>query len=83
MKRNLTILALLAAAVISSALANALTVTITRARNADAIVVTLSDSKTDAGNSARVVAAGAKGGIALLFCDLPAGIYTAVVLARE
>jgi len=78
---TLMILALLAAAVIAPPLAGALTVTITNARSA--IVVTLSNSKSASKHSADAIAASARDEGVLLFCNLPAGIYSAVVLARE
>lgn len=88
MKRTLTIFALVATAVIASALASGLTLTITRVEaqvqtSRPAVVVTLTNSKTSATRWAQGLAAEASGGIALLFCILPEGFYTALVLARE
>ena len=81
---TLMILALLAAAVIMSSLATALTVTINQVQSArSSIVVTLSNSKPVSKRSAESIAASAKSGIAFLVCDLPAGIYSALVLAGE
>jgi uncharacterized protein (DUF2141 family) len=81
---TLMILALLAAAVIAPPLASALTVTISQVQSArSSIVVTLSNSNPVSKHSAESIAASAKGGIAFLICDLPAGIYSALVLAGE
>jgi len=84
MKRTLTIFSLLAAATVAAALASALTITISQLQNGrHAIVVTLSNSKIEAKHWAQVLAAETRGGVALLFCELPAGFYTALVLASE
>ncbi len=81
---TLMILALLAAAVIAPPLASALTVTISQVQSARrSIVVTLSNTKPASKHSAESIAASAKGGISFLFCDLPAGIYSALVLAGD
>jgi len=77
------ILALVAAAVISPGLASALTVTITQVRTArNAVVVTFSNSPAPK-HWAESIAAEARGGIELFVRDLPAGLYSAVVLACE
>ena len=84
MNRTLTIFGLLAAAIVAATLASALAITISQAHDGRAaIVVALTNSKTEASHWAQVLATEAKGGVALLLCDLPAGFYTAVVLARE
>ncbi len=81
---TLMILALLATAVIAPPLASALTLTITQVQSArSSIVVTLSNSKPVSKHSAESIAASAKSGIAFLVCDLPAGIYSALVLAGD
>ena len=81
---TLMILALLAAAVIAPPLASALTVTINQVQSArSSIVVTLSNSNPVSKRSAESIAASAKSGIAFLVCDLPAGIYSALVLPGE
>ena len=81
---TLMILALLATAVIAPPLASALTLTITQVQSArSSIVVTLSNSSPASKHSAEYIAASAKGRIAFLICDLPTGIYSALVLAGE
>jgi P pilus assembly chaperone PapD len=85
---TLIIFALLAVAVFVPPLASALTVTVTQVRSQvqdtrSAIVVTLSNSRPASRRSAESIAASAKSGIAFLVCDLPAGIYSALVLAGE
>ena len=81
---TLMILALLATAVIAPPLASALAVTINQVQSArSSIVVTLSNSKPVSKRSAESIAASAKSGIAFLVCDLPAGIYSALVLTGE
>ena len=81
---TLMILALLATAVIAPPLASALTLTITQVQSArSSIVVTLSNSRPASKNSAEYIAASAKGRIAFLICDLPTGIYSALVLAGD
>jgi len=85
---TLIIFALLAVAVVVPPLASALIVTVTQVRDQvqdtrSAIVVTLSNSRPASRRSAEAIAASANSGIAFLVCDLPTGIYSALVLAGE